>query len=570
MKFFKIIVPIAVVTLLSYWAIKPLFIPGFFPIHDDTQVARVYEMTKSLKDGIFPVRWVADLGYGYGYPIFSFYAPFAYYVGSAFEFLGFDALAATKIMMGLGILLSGLFMYFLAKEFWGKLGGIVSALLYVYAPFHAVDIYVRGDVTEFWAYAFIPLAFLGFYKVYKTKGNFKWIVVGALGYAGIILSHNLTAMMVTPFILIVILSYCYIAVKKKELSTMRYSLYAFVLGLALSAFYFIPALLEQRYTNILSQIGGGAHFNDHFVCVYQLWQSQWGFGGSAPGCIDGASFMIGKIHIILSLFATAAIIALSILKKISGKEEKVVIMLFCVVGLLFSIFLMLPLSQPLWSAISLMAFFQFPWRFLLMTSFFTSILSGSLLWVMHKTVRNEWTECLISGAIIVAILLINVKFFIPQTILGKAADDYTNMQTLRWLTSKISDEYMPKDFPKPTNEDDVVRERVTFNPNDIEIINRTEKTHVIDLNLKAARPTKIHFNIAYFPSWKLSVDGVPQGSIVSKGYDVSLPSGNHRVEMKFKESNTAKIANLISFAGLAAIIVGIIRFKKKTQYGQGS
>src|SRR3990170_1206496 len=108
---------IALIFLLSYWALKSLFIPGFFPIHDDTQVSRVYEMAKALKDGMFPVRWVADLGYGYGYPIFNFYAPLAYYVGGFFTLLGFYALISTKIMMILGILLSGVFMYLLARKF---------------------------------------------------------------------------------------------------------------------------------------------------------------------------------------------------------------------------------------------------------------------------------------------------------------------------------------------------------------------------------------------------------------------------------------------------------------------
>lgn len=563
MRFLKAAIPVIVVIFLSYWAIKPLFIPGFFPIHDDTQVARVYEMTKSLKGGIFPVRWVADLGYGYGYPIFNFYAPLAYYVGSVFEFLGFDTLEATKAMMVLGILLSGIFMYLMAKEFWGKQGGIVSALLYVYAPFHAVDIYVRGDVTEFWAYAFMPLAFFGFYKVYKTKGDLKWIITGALGYAGIILSHNLTAMMVSPFLLAMLLVLSYVSYKDKDSRTIISLFKALMLGLSVSAFYFIPALYEQKYTNVISQIGGGAHFKDHFVCVYQLWQSQWGFGGSAPGCFDGSSFMIGKIHIIFSLLAIAATMVFVAMRKISRRDERVVIILLCVGGLLSSIILMISLSEPLWSAIPLMAFFQFPWRFLLMASFFASILSGSLLWVMHITIKNGWVEYLISGVIIVVIILPNVKFFVPQTILRKTSGDYTNIRTLKWATSKISDEYMPKDFPKPTDEMDVVRERVVFNPNDTEIVNRAENPHVIELDLNAVRPTKIHFNIAYFPSWKLSVDGVPQGSIVSKGYNVSLSSGNHKLQIKFKESNTEKIANFISIAGLATVLVGIIRFKKK-------
>jgi len=78
-------------------------------------------MQKSLHDGMFPVRWVTESCYHYGYPIFNFYAPFAYYVGGFLNLIGIDALNATKLMMGLGVVFSGVFMYLFAKEFWGKL-----------------------------------------------------------------------------------------------------------------------------------------------------------------------------------------------------------------------------------------------------------------------------------------------------------------------------------------------------------------------------------------------------------------------------------------------------------------
>src|SRR3989338_10214440 len=84
--------------ILSWFAIRPLTIAGFFPVHDDTQPARIYEMAKALKFGQFPVRWVPDLGYGYGYPLFNFYAPLPYYFGAAFYLFGFNVLSATKLM----------------------------------------------------------------------------------------------------------------------------------------------------------------------------------------------------------------------------------------------------------------------------------------------------------------------------------------------------------------------------------------------------------------------------------------------------------------------------------------
>src|SRR5258706_6351024 len=111
MNYLRKYLPVLVIILLSYFAIKPFFVAGFFPIHDDTQVARVFEMHKALNDGMFPVRWVADLGYNYGYPIFNFYAPLAYYFGGTLMFAGFDSLLATKMTMVFCVLLAGGLMY---------------------------------------------------------------------------------------------------------------------------------------------------------------------------------------------------------------------------------------------------------------------------------------------------------------------------------------------------------------------------------------------------------------------------------------------------------------------------
>src|SRR3990167_1709125 len=123
MESLKKLFPFFLIIILSFFAIRPLLLNGFFPMHDDTQPSRVFEMASALKDGMFPVRWSADLGFGYGYPIFNFYAPLAYYIGALFNIIGFNSLDATKLMMILGIVLSGFSMYILAKEFFGKLAG---------------------------------------------------------------------------------------------------------------------------------------------------------------------------------------------------------------------------------------------------------------------------------------------------------------------------------------------------------------------------------------------------------------------------------------------------------------
>lgn len=459
MGFLKRIWPFLLLVLLSLFAIFPLFHPGFFPMHDDTQPARVFEMTKSLRAGMFPVRWVFDLGYGYGYPIFNFYAPLAYYIGAFFMLIGFDALIATKIMMVIGIVFSGFTMYLLAKEFWGKSGALVSALLYLYFPYHAVNIYVRGAVAEFWAYAFIPLVFWAFYKLFK-ENSFKYVIFSVISYAALILSHNLTAMMVTPFLIILLIFFIAQNFKRKNYKNTVQLLFATLLSFLISSFYWIPALLEMGNTNVMSTIGGGADFKDHFVCLSQLWFSPWGYGGSAPGCNDGLSFMLGKTNMFIVLLSIIFFVFILIYNKKFEKKIPVAF-IFALLGLILSIFLLLSESKFIWELFSPMKYFQYPWRFLNLVGFFMAFLGGAILLLTTK-VKNKYISLIITILFLVLIVLMNVKFFQPQKIVNKSVTDYTSDYALKWKISKISDEYLPKNIAKPKNAQEALTNKVLF------------------------------------------------------------------------------------------------------------
>src|ERR1035437_1000707 len=497
MKIIKSLLPIALILLFSAFTILPFLQSGFFPMHDDTQVARVFEMAKGLTSGMFPVRWSMDLGYGFGYPIFNFYDPLPYYIGGLIEMIGLNALLATKLMMVIGVMLSGVSMYLFAKEFWGKSGGVVSALFYTFAPYHALDIYVRGDVAEFWAFAFIPLIFYSLLKIHKS-GEFNFIAIGALAYAAVIISHNLTALMITPFVLGFSLLLAF-----GNRKTGKKLLIPLFLGFVISAFYWLPAVLEMSYTNVSSLITGGSNFRDHFVCINQLWTSPWGYGGSTKGCVDGLSFMVGKYHLVLALslfvFAAIALVFRKYFTRLS--VDKLVILIFAFVGFLISIFFTLQISQPIWELVRPMAFFQYPWRFLLTAVFFASFISGAAFWILEKYIKRN--VVIISLLIISSCLLILVsqKFFIPKNYLYVNSDYYTNTKMLNWTTSKISDEYLSKNFKRPQNENNVANFS-KLNSRSITITNVSLKTQIITLDINAFSATSLTIPLAYFPAWQ--------------------------------------------------------------------
>jgi uncharacterized membrane protein len=559
---------ILLVLLFSFLSVLPLLQRGFFPVHDDTQVARVFEMTKALRAGEFPVRWVPDLGYGYGYPIFNFYAPLAYYVGAIFALLGVPSLAATKLMIGVGMLLAGVGMYLLAKQFFSQTASYITALLYVYAPYHAVNLYVRGAIAELWAYAFVPFTFYGFYRLYRELVESKelraknkehvwlWIAVAAFSYAGIILSHNLTALMVTPFLFVFLVVLGVQLYRQKKISALTSLLVAFVFGGLLSAFYWLPALLEMKYTNVASVTGGGSQYKDHFVCLMQLWSSQWGFGGSAPGCLDGLSFQLGKVHILLG--------GLSLVSFLLAKKKQSVIYLFAIFGALISIFMLLPISKPVWDSLFFMKFLQFPWRYLGLALFFLSLLGGYTVWVLQQSLAKKFhgavTSVVIALVLSVGICLFYGKYFKPQIIIPNYRDE-TDMMTLRWTISKISDEYLPPNFVKPTSEQKVASKRIRTSS--IPVFYRDTVTGIKAFT-DSPSATTLQLNLAVFPAWTFQLDGKPIPAGIGKEiYEIAVPAGKHTLDVSWQQTLVEKFGNALSLIGLGGLLLGIILERKQ-------
>src|SRR3989344_5228562 len=150
--------------ILTIPAISSLLRPGYFPMHDDMQAMRLLQMDKCIKDGQIPCRWVPDMGYGYGYPQFNYYAPLPYYAMEGFHLLGFSFLDSVKVFFVLTVIISAWGMYLLGSTLWGRGGGFLSALFYVYLPFRAVDMYARGAVGELAAFSILPFIFLYSYR----------------------------------------------------------------------------------------------------------------------------------------------------------------------------------------------------------------------------------------------------------------------------------------------------------------------------------------------------------------------------------------------------------------------
>jgi len=538
----KKVIGLIFVIILSFWSVKSLIERGYFPMHDDTQVARVVVMGKALRNGQFPVRWVSDLGYGYGYPLYNFYGPLPYYFGGSLYALGVDSVMATKWMFGIGTVLAAVTMYFLLYPMLGLLAAVTGSIVFLYAPYHAVQIFIRGSVGEYWAVAFIPLLLLGINK--------KKPIIGTLGLAGIILSHTILG-----FISTIVLGFSIVIfmIRRRDWNMLN----ILFLGLGISTFFWLPAIVEMQYTSVSNMISSSStSFSDHFICLSQLWNSPWGYGGSALGCTDGMSFKIGKFHSILFLLS----LLLLLFNRLVIRLKRINIIILIVAAYTITmIFFMLPLSSFIWSIFPLTRYIQYPWRLLSFVTVGIGIMSAYIV----ASWKAPIIRLLTAGILITGTIIINAKLFIPQYQYLRNTEQFETKEELRFRISKISDEYLPKDINRPKNVRDIVQKAVS-NTSSIQVKELSLKETLMRYEIISLKPQELQMNIAYFPGWIFFVNNhevIP--NIVSGIPSVTISAGMSIIEARFVNTPIRTVANCISLISIVACLA-LCTYGKKT------
>jgi hypothetical protein len=393
--------------LFSIFAIGPLLAPGYFwGAHDGRHsVYFLFEFDRSIQDGIWYPRWAPDYTFGYGYPMFNIYAPGGLYVSEFFHLIGFDFVTATKITFALAILLSGPAMFGFIKRLTGSShAAFLSGLAYVYIPYHIADIYVRAAEAESVVLVFLPLALWGFYET-TLKPNRVNIVLTGLAYAAMMFSHNGNTLLFTlvlgAWVLFLMLGQLHREPQPKfTFSVLRFirlglpSLSALLLGLGISAIFFIPAVLEYQYIRTDQWLGNYYDYSNHFAYLFQLFDPRWGFGISNPGPNDGMSFQLGVVPVILAILSIIAIV-----KNPQGTRRY---WLFFLATLIAFAAMMLSFSAPVWNVLKpILSFEQFPWRLLALTTVPLAVLAGAISVAHEDAADNRTLPTLLLGALIV-------------------------------------------------------------------------------------------------------------------------------------------------------------------------
>lgn len=524
---------LGIVALTCIPAVLPLFQPGFFLTQDaDTLIIRSAEFHRMLRDGQFPVRYGTIINHAWGYPAFTFLYPLPMMTMEAFHLLGLGVIDSTKAWLIVATILSAIGMFLWMKSWFGTKAALPSAILFTYAPYRFLDLYVRGSIGELTALVFPPYIAWGIAR-FALCGKFRYFLVASIGWALLILAHNTLAFLFSFFLLFWLVWAGWKSNFRKLLSLIP------VVAIVLTTWFWLPIAVEAKYV----QFNPVSVFRDHYIYPIQLVWSynlplSWGYEGSGIGTQhDRMSFQLGIVPwlaIILALFS----------------KVRVTRMLLAAVGA--SLFLMLPWSDPLWRMTHIEDFFQFPLRILSMGIFLASALWGIVL------AKKPWW-------MIIAASMFSVFVTLPYARIGHyhdipATDAFYETND---STTTITDEFMPR----------VVKDKLPPRVyQEVEVVEGIGSIHVykeksndIRVRVHGDTPLILRINTIDYPGWEALVDGrkVPIHAEPRWGFiQVPIAQGIHDVAVRFGETWWRLLGDYVSVSALAVLVFVSIKWSK--------
>lgn len=524
-----------------------------FPVVD------IYEICKMWSaQGVGHLPWSPDFCFGYGYPYHTFYAPLGFYIGALFHFiLGLDYGPATKLSFYASFYFSGLFMYAFvyligSQEHWPRLAwwALAAATVYALTRYHLTDLFSRSVLAESWAWTTVAGVYMG--MELGRRRRLLGLLLVSLMYAGLLLSHNITALWASIFIPI------YPLVTAEDVKWPSIVAAGGALGAAMSAFFWYPALKLAKLTlhagDVAAMWGTPKSLHTHAVYWIQHFVETLGYGGSVAGPDDKLGINIGFAVLIGVLLAAVAIF----FKGFTGRQRyRLALFLLLTFVILF---IMSP--QMPWDKVPpLLRYVQFPWRLLIFTAFF-----GAAATAMASPVIDRW----IHPAILTTIAVIFAIPTIPMTsfpnVVKKMSSEQLSRWNYRWERKGLYDgsatqEFLPKwvkgDYLKPDflEKQQVPENRLTVTSGDLVCDSYGHRGTVYGYTYKASIDSHTRMALFYFPGWELRIDNQSQNDRISMSENglvqLQLPAGSHTVELKYTVSPIGRMARNISYLACA-------------------
>lgn len=582
---------------LSLLALTPLASPGyFFSAHDGRHSIFYVEMFhQSIRDGALWPVWAMHHNQGYGYPTFLVQAPLAFYVAELFVLLGFGIVTAVKLAWVVGFLASAWGMYALVRAWLGpgvagRAGGLVAGLLYVFIPYHLLDIYVRAAFAETLLMAWFPWTFLAFERLLAQGSRPGWagrLLLAALNFAGLLLTHVFALIAFTPLLVAFVL----FRLGQNAWATRRetkgglwgavgrlfwpggagrrgeglLALAAGGAGLLLTSIFLLPLLAEGPLLDQEVFLQESYDYSRNWVFFGQFFSPFWGYGFSddPAGVNDGMGFQVGLVPVLLLAVGLVSAVAPG------NRRRGVQIFLLLMTGAV--LFFTTPGSGFVWRAVPAVAVIQFPWRLLALSSFTASALGGVVLvGLLPRPWPGSSAE---AGPLVIGLLVIVASFgyarperlepVAPWRTDGRAVAQfeeqhpdmigYTRQVEERFRTSGLTAAY--RNYAGEFALDALPRLQIL--QGDGRVTDVYSRGSSFGGQVAMDSPGVVQVRLYDFPGWRVRLNGepVPHRTSPPRGLiELDVPAGSHRIDVRMGLTPSRRTGRLLTLGTLLLLL----------------
>ena len=531
--------------------VVPFFFLGNATGHDfEFHVASWMDVARQWREGVLYPRWAALANWGFGEPRFIFYPPASWMLGAALSF-AFPWPMVPGAFIWLALTLAGVAMFTLVKEWLPARDAIAAGVLFALNPYHLVIVYWRSDFAELLVSALIPLAVL--FALRAATEPRRAFVPLALVAAGVWLSNAPAAVVVTYTIALIL---AVMAARECSIRPLMYGGGALAMGLALAAFYIVPAAFEQSRVNISEVLSQGLQFAENFL-----------FTRTADAEHTRFNFIVSWVAVEVMVVTIGAVIASRRWRRAHPRLEWMLLALVAV-----STILMFPLSSPAWTYLPKLRYVQFPWRWLLVLDVpFAFCLAAAMGRLRGASRRAAWAVVL-AGLAITGFLLTRSNWWDP----GGVADFYEeHFSTGAGYFG--TDEYGPRgsDHYDLDQHAPLVSLRHAENaPAEFQPRAQVQRWEVTRKNfiVHSSQPVTAALHLLNYPAWRVEVDGRPVRALSNQQTGqmlVALPAGTSHVQVAFAATPDRLWGDAVSAVAALGLLAVVLASRRRGRAGAG-
>lgn len=579
----------AAAALAIFWGTSPWpdTPDGLFHLH------RVRALVEALQAGVMLPRWLPDFAFGYGYPVFHYYAPAFYYLPALLCLAGMDLLTATRLALALWFGASALTMTALLRCWSRPTIAAAGAVLYLAFPYRLYDLFVRGALPEFAAFFWLPLiAFLTYRlgQVASAEGttdtpwamlrhivSSRWLTFAALAWAGLILTHNLTALMaiwtaIGSTLLLLLLSRSLALLPSRSHALLLPSspplpsplgghlalsiLLPLGIGLGLSAFHLVPSLLEAGWVG-LGAAPAGNGFHSHFADWTSLASDElfYHYPKAAEPTVPLPGYLFA--------FLAVALLAVFFWRTMPLRPYLVVTTAFVAL----TIWLMTSASAAFWSLLApVLGKLQFPWRWQTILALSFVCMTATLLEAAARRLPRGRASYFAAamGTLLAMYAVLYAVGGLSSAPAPFSAEDLTREQMWQFDAEhgQVGATWTGEFLPRWVEEERWAIGRPPTTPTHSEaavsFVAVPEEQGYLQgaWRVHTEAPLTLRFHRFYFPAWQVLVNGVaapayPDGALGV--LTVNLDAGEQSVEVRFAPTPALWLGLLLSLAALGAL-----------------